>query len=380
MAKVITTELQHSGASGANITLDSSKNVTCENNLTVDGTTTLTGAVELPDDTVDIADLSASGTASNSTYLRGDNTWSAISVDSDKIEEGNTSVEAIDTGSDGVIKLTTEGTERVRITNDGKVTGGSGLLASPADNVHFRASSGTNYARFTTHDAGNDKSLKVGVNGSGDGVLSGLNDTHVIFASNNTERMRLTNDGKFCVGTTSTLQPSGNKPMLSVFNSQPTAWFETSAGGEYCVSVERSSAAGTFVQFINNSGNSCGNINNADSAGSAAYTSASDYRLKENNVDISDGITKIKQLKPIRFNWKGEATNKVFDGFLAHEVKSVIPLGCINGTKDEVDSDDKPVYQSMDYSRLTPILTAALKEAITKIETLETKVAALEAG
>ncbi len=48
MAKVITTELQHSGASGANITLDSSKNVTCENNLTVDGTTTLTGAVTLP--------------------------------------------------------------------------------------------------------------------------------------------------------------------------------------------------------------------------------------------------------------------------------------------------------------------------------------------
>ena len=48
MAKVITTELQHSGASGANVTLDSSKNVTCENNLTVDGTTTLTGAVTLP--------------------------------------------------------------------------------------------------------------------------------------------------------------------------------------------------------------------------------------------------------------------------------------------------------------------------------------------
>ena len=48
MAKVIRTELQHSGASGANITLDSSKNVTVENNLTVDGTTTLTGAVTLP--------------------------------------------------------------------------------------------------------------------------------------------------------------------------------------------------------------------------------------------------------------------------------------------------------------------------------------------
>ena len=52
MAKVITTELQHSGASGANITLDSSKNVTCENNLTVDGATTLTGTVTGDNDTL----------------------------------------------------------------------------------------------------------------------------------------------------------------------------------------------------------------------------------------------------------------------------------------------------------------------------------------
>ena len=45
MAKVITTELQHAGASGANITLDSSKNVTCENNLQVDGNVTVTGTI-----------------------------------------------------------------------------------------------------------------------------------------------------------------------------------------------------------------------------------------------------------------------------------------------------------------------------------------------
>ena len=359
MSKVLVTDLQHAGASSANITLASD------------------GSVTLPNDTVDIATLSATGTASSSTYLRGDNTWGAIS--SDKIEEGNTSVEAIDTGSDGVIKLTTEGTERVRITNDGKITGGSGLQASPADNIHFRASSGTNYARFTTHDAGNDKSLKVGVNGSGDGVLSGLNDTHVIFASNNTERMRLTNEGHLCVGTTSELNPSGNKPVLNAFNTQPCAWFESSAGGEYVVSVERSSAAGTFTQYINNSGNSAGNVNNANSAASVQYTSASDYRLKENNTNITNGIAKVKELKPIRFNFKGDATDKIFDGFLAHEVQAVIPFA-VDGTKDAVDSDDKPIYQSMDYSKLTPILTAALKEAIAEIETLKTKVAALEAG
>jgi len=59
MAKVITTELQHSGASSANITLASD------------------GSVTLPNDTVDIATLSATGTASSSTFLRGDNAWAA---------------------------------------------------------------------------------------------------------------------------------------------------------------------------------------------------------------------------------------------------------------------------------------------------------------
>ena len=65
------------------------------------------------------------------------------------------------------------------------------------------------------------------------------------------------------------------------------------------------------------------------------------------------------------------------DGFLAHEVSSIVPEA-ITGTKDEVDSDDKPVYQQIDQAKLVPLLTAALQEAIAKIETLETKVAALE--
>ena len=69
MAKVITTELQHAGASAANITLDSSKNVTCENNLTVDGTSILTGAVTLPSDTVDEAKLKVSNSPTNGQFL-----------------------------------------------------------------------------------------------------------------------------------------------------------------------------------------------------------------------------------------------------------------------------------------------------------------------
>ncbi len=124
-----------------------------------------------------------------------------------------------------------------------------------------------------------------------------------------------------------------------------------------------------------------------------AYNTSSDYRLKENIIDITDGITRLKQLKPRRFNWIADSTNTLQDGFIAHEVSSLIPEA-VHGTKDrvvtqaEVDANTQPqddvagtpIYQQMDYAKVTPLLTAALQEAVTKIETLETKVAALEAG
>ena len=119
-----------------------------------------------------------------------------------------------------------------------------------------------------------------------------------------------------------------------------------------------------------------------------SYNTSSDYRLKENEVAISDGITRLKQLKPYRFNFKTN-TSKIVDGFFAHEVSGIVPEA-ITGEKDGVvtqtmidageidEAIGTPVYQQIDQAKLVPVLTAALQEAISKIETLEAKVAALE--
>jgi hypothetical protein len=107
------------------------------------------------------------------------------------------------------------------------------------------------------------------------------------------------------------------------------------------------------------------------------YSTSSDYRLKENIVPISDGIERIKQLKPCRFNFIGGDANYVVDGFLAHEAGEVVHEA-INGEKDAVDKDGNPVYQGIDQSKIVPLLTAALKEAVEKIEQLEARVQALE--
>jgi hypothetical protein len=129
-----------------------------------------------------------------------------------------------------------------------------------------------------------------------------------------------------------------------------------------------------------------------DGDGTITYASSSDYRLKENIVDLTGAITRLKNLKPKRFNFKINS-GLTKDGFLAHELQEVVPES-VNGTKDEVVTADSkvnnpaladleigdPVYQTADASRVVPLITAALKEAIAKIETLETKVAALESA
>jgi len=112
-----------------------------------------------------------------------------------------------------------------------------------------------------------------------------------------------------------------------------------------------------------------------------SFNTSSDYRLKQDDVLITDGLTKVNALKPKRFKWKDNLSIGICDGFFAHEVQEAAPTsGATIGTKDEVDDDGKPVYQSIDQSKLVPLLTAAIQELSAEINTLKTKVTALEAA
>lgn len=141
---------------------------------------------------------------------------------------------------------------------------------------------------------------------------------------------------------------------------------------------------GKVVEFYNNTATDASpTTTNASLVGlisintdSTHYGTSSDYRLKENEVVISDGIARVKQLKPYRFNFLRDPDTTV-DGFFAHETGAVVPEA-ITGEKDAVDENGDPQYQGIDQSKLVPLLTAALKEAIAKIESLEDRVTALE--
>ena len=143
-------------------------------------------------------------------------------------------------------------------------------------------------------------------------------------------------------------------------------------------------ASGKFIGFsrngtsTSNQGTQIGYISRNGSNDSVTYSTTSDYRLKDGIVDKTDGIEKLKQLKPRKFYWKSNTDKTLVDGFIAHEVSGIVPEA-IGGEKDAVDSEGNPIYQGIDQSKLVPLLTSALQEAITKIETLETEMTALKA-
>ena len=123
------------------------------------------------------------------------------------------------------------------------------------------------------------------------------------------------------------------------------------------------------IQFLHNNSDVGSIVINSSST---AFNTSSDYRLKE-NVDYTwDATTRLKQLKPVRFNFIVDDTNTPVDGFLAHEVSSIVPEA-ITGEKDEVDNNGDAVMQSIDQSKLVPLLIKTVQE-------LEARITALESG
>ena len=167
-----------------------------------------------------------------------------------------------------------------------------------------------------------------------------------------------------------------------------------------CIQVATNSERA--IHFANASGVDVGDIVLA--ASSTAYNTSSDYRLKENVTYDWDATTRLKQLKPARFNWIVDETNTLVDGFLAHEAQTVVPEA-VTGVKDatlpEIKYTENRLYeegdeipegknigdikhaigdvkqpatinsQKIDHSKLVPLLVKTVQELEARITTLE---------
>ena len=271
------------------------------------------------------------GNAFWDAQLNTDNSFSLDYSDSTKFSITSGGTVSVKTGGINLENATATSSRAYSITNAAGTTGwtfGNGVTASSHQFVIYDNTAGA--ARLTIDSDG-----KMGHNKAASGCtldVEPVNNTHAIRANG---------------------QQAGYATLL----------------------CDNRASSGTrhYISFRINNGVT-GKITSTGS--STVYATSSDYRLKENVTAISDGITRLKTLKPSRFNWKADSSTTV-DGFLAHEVTAVPEA--IVGAKDEVDSDNNPVYQAIDEGKLVPLLTAALQEAITKIENLEAEVTALKA-
>jgi len=242
-------------------------------------------------------------------------------------------------------------------------------------------SNGSNNGLMVNHSNGNEVA-RLAHNGSGDEGVLQLKDSNSTQINLNAEigQKSYYTAGSFILGNAGASVGTSQRGIELDGRTDSNPVFIKTSSGHY------TGGAYSHWQFYDDHGNVGWVMTDGD--GTASYNSASDYRLKENVVAITDGIAKVKQLKPYRFNFKTAGTSQVVQGFFAHEVSPVVP-NAVDGAKDAIAAEDNentghkkgdPIYQGLDTAKMVPILTAALQEAITKIETLETKVAALEAA
>jgi len=205
------------------------------------------------------------------------------------------------------------------------------------------------------------------------------------------ERMRIDPNGYVFVNTQSNLGGNVGSARLHVLNPNTqghgVAFKTNSASGFAAATFARNANNGAVCEFFYDVGS--GAVGRIDVTSSAtSYVTSSDYRLKEDVQPMVGASDRVLALNPVNFAWKVDGTR--VDGFLAHEAQEVVPEA-VTGAKDAMRTQDVydedgnvtgteevPDYQGIDQSKLVPLLTAALQEAIGRIETLEADVAALK--
>ena len=289
-----------------------------------------------------------------------------------------------------------------------EVTGGDFVVTDSSGNVGIGTSSPASTLQVGSESSSNTLITVESANNTTAGIdlmgdLSGTKGFRVKYEGNGnyfaiedntssvlTERMRIDSSGNLLVGTTST---SFSVDGLRLYNYGAYEAVRTNAPP---LQLNLRGTNGVIANFHKDN-TVVGTVSVTGS--STSYNTSSDYRLKTDVQPMTGATERLKALKPGNFEWI--SSGERVDGFLAHEAQEVVPEA-VTGTKDAMRTEEYevtpavldddgnvvteavmgtrevPDYQGIDQSKLVPLLTSALQEAIARIETLEAEVAALK--
>jgi len=284
--------------------------------------------------------------------------------------------------------------ERMRINSSGQVGIGT---SSPEQKLDVNgiaqiqtATSGTR--RLRIKDSVTSQYFDIG-------VAISSSQPNLTFSDGADERMRIDSSGNVGIGTTSPslkldvsgdIKSSGitNRTSLQGVGPTPVDANSYELANGY-LNLYRDDTATVKQILFGKNGSEVGSISTTGSA--TSFNTSSDYRLKENVIEMTNATDRLKQLQPKRFNFISD-TDTTVDGFLAHEVSNIVPeavIGTHNGIKtwtkyDELPDgvsigDNKldengntiPEYQGIDQAKLVPLLVKTIQELEARITTLE---------
>jgi len=353
-------------------------------------------------------------TVGSVTYTWDGTKWTALASGggaTDKIEEGNTSAEVIDTGSDGRFVVTTEGSERARVDSSGRLLVGTSsarsntpLGGSPAAFIERAADSHANADLMLVNNSASGfyPKLIFGLSQSssiGSNTLVGNNEAlgFIQFTGNDGSNfIEAARISAFVDGTPGTNDMPGRLVFSTTADgsSSPTERMRIQRDGQVIFSNQFAVAPGT--DNITQLGGSSLRFSEVWAANGTIQTS--DQRTKTQITDAALGSDFIKALRPVSYKWieggkrptgaVDDENNWVYEsvpgvrthwGFIAQEVKQAVDAAGVDfGGWILTDKDDPDSQQALRYDQFIAPLTKALQEALAKIETLEAKVNALE--
>ena len=293
-----------------------------------------------------------------------------------------------DSSNDVDFTIEGNGDDDLFFVNGGTDRIGINAGATPEAKLHIIAAGASEPAAYFEQNSANDAMVLINNSRADDGAEISLkfNRADAVQGAIGTTGNGLNFWTGSSLGNRMSISSTGTVDIAGGYTTSGDAGISFDVGGEMNVS-----RAGTGEQEMMRFANGNGLVGTVKTSGSStSFNTSSDYRLKENETSITDGIDRIKQLKPYRFNFKTDA-DKTVDGFFAHEVFSIVPEA-ISGEKDSMipevlytDKDKLPEGknigdvkeetrinpQGIDQSKLVPLLVAAVKELTAKVEALE---------